>query len=127
MTKDAEIAAIKDALTTLIDACIDHRRAGSPGSQRAGTVTAADINLADSEAKEAAEAIVQDPIGESLRASVGWLGERLHEIGGLAAMQDALEAAASAKGDGQYSARVDIMDKRWNGIGASDSAAGWLA
>lgn len=128
MTKDEEVAAIKAALTTLIDACMDHRRAGSPGSRRSlEAVSFADIVLSETRAQDIAEGIISDPLGESYRRSVRSLGKRLFELGGLNAMQDAADEVANARGEGQFSARVDIMDKRWDGIGTDEGGVGWAA
>jgi hypothetical protein len=71
-------------------------------------------------AQRDADALLSDPVGEAVRRAITTLGRRLHEIGGLALMQDICDRAA-ALDPANEGRRMDIIDKRWDGIG------GWYA
>ena len=62
---------------------------------------------------------LDDPIGRGLREGIKQCGQRLFELThDLDAMRDTLYRVA---GRGRWSGhRIDIMDKRWSGIGEGD-------
>ena len=75
-------------------------------------------------AQRAADDLLDNPVGEAVRRAVTVLGERLYEIGGLNLMQNVLDRVAERDASHQ-NWRVDIMDKRWDGIGRTATNAGW--
>jgi hypothetical protein len=126
-----EVAGIEDALhillTTAID--IDNERASRPRPvPDLSTFKVYTIGqLADLVGtKGKAGDIIKNPVGIACRMAVKVLGQRLYEIGGLQLMEEALDRVAE-RDERWFGRRVDIMDKRWDGIGREGSRAGWCA
>jgi hypothetical protein len=127
-TPGVEVAAIEEALHVLLTAGLDQRRPRIPKAARPperGFVTVGEL-LARTRAEGRAESIIRDPIGEVIRIGVKRLGERLYEIGGLDLMGTVLDRVAE-RDPAASGQRTDIMDKRWDGIGQTDSSPGWMA
>lgn len=61
--------------------------------------------------------LIRRPVGEAVRRAIKTLGERLHEIGGQELMSDVLERVAD-RDPSRYGRRIDVMDKRFDGIGS---------
>jgi hypothetical protein len=55
-----------------------------------------------------------DPVREALTHAVRQIGKRLHEIGGMPAMREALEKQEDRPSGYR---RICILDHRWDGIG----------
>jgi len=72
--------------------------------------------LASTPAQQAANALIDDPVGESLRQSVSTLGMRLHEIGGMKLMGEVLDRVVSTDPATECH-REGLIDHRWSGIG----------
>lgn len=75
------------------------------------------------ELSDRGEFFLADPIGYGLRKSVRKVGELLAKDF-PSDMQDIAEQAASARGN--WGIRIDIIDKRWDGIKMSDGDI-WIA
>lgn len=124
----SEISRIEAALDNILSA-ITHLDQGiwAPGKPRAKSAAYRIYSMADLGAEyelkqtytvsqRYAEDILDNPVREVLAKSVRQLGKRLHEIGGLNAMQEACERVANID-EPNWGRRTNIMDKRWDGIG----------
>jgi hypothetical protein len=61
------------------------------------------------------------------RKAVYELGERIHAIGGLDLMTKILDRVAAAADEDETGLVEDILDKTWDGIGRTETSAGWCA
>lgn len=128
----SETAQIEAALDVLLRAAVAADRERPLRPER-GLISAGDLAFAVIDrmktwtpAQQAAAELLQRPVWEAVRQAVSTLGVRLHEIGGLPLMQDVCHRVAALDPDHE-GRRLDIMDKRWDGIGADGANAGWLA
>lgn len=126
-----EIAGIENALDTLVAAMVEQDCRPRP----AGVVkTFQRLSLTDitshfdetTPAQRVAEALVANPVREAMARAVRDLGKRLHEIGGMELMSDVCQRVAD-RDDANWGRRTDILDKRWDGVGGSATAVGWVA
>lgn len=121
MTKEHEISGITTALDVLLtEISFRHIRERRGSGLRPLPITP----LPESEAAYRVEQLVEDPIGAALRMAIRHLGERLHELGGISLMQEVC-AEVAAKDPPNEQHRTTVMDRRWDGIGADDTRAGW--
>jgi len=111
----AEVDQIVGALDALLDHQAELREARREHSRKVSVSQTIDAMLAG-EVAFAAGKIVADPIAEAISMAAYKLGERLNEIGGMAAMSDALVAVCEAAPDQAYW-REGYLDRRWSGIG----------
>lgn len=117
MTEEIEgITAALDELLTALRSASERRSAdrGPPVSARDSAMA---IDWDASPAKRAAEDLIRDPVGTAIRKAITKLGERLHEIGGTQAMEDALYAAAELSPT-DHDWRISVLDRRFDGIGS---------
>lgn len=112
---EPEIAAIADAIDAILTA-ITMQPSRSP-EEFDFKPRSLDQLLAESEIETQARQIVADPVGASLRIGIVALAERLNELGGLAAMARVLDDVV-ARDVPNEEWRTDILDKRFDGIGA---------
>ena len=70
--------------------------------------------------------VVKDPVRGACKNAIRLLGMYLFEStgGDIEAMRKIAERVARAK---DFSVRMNIIDKAWDGIGTSKDNAGWLA
>ena len=123
MSRDEVIAGIEAALDALLGA-IAEARPRKGGTYSAGQLAASGLDrFSQTKAQQDAEDLIADPVGRALRNGVRRLGERLHELGGVAKMQDVLDQV-SEKDEARLTWRMDVMDKCWDGIGVSDPVTG---
>jgi hypothetical protein len=114
-----ETQQIEEALHTLVTAAISDTGYASniltrDGPESIGSIIARFDAMTAKERK--AHEIIRRPIGEAVRRAIKTLGERLHEIGGQELMSDVMERVAD-RDPRNYSRRVDVLDKRFDGIG----------
>lgn len=119
-----ELQRIDEALTALLDAIIEHDSRPKPREDRdtyelhsiADLAAAAIENAKRSEAGRFVHRLQTDggPVRYALVHAVRMIGKRLHEIGGLSAMHDAMNHQEDQPRGGW---RVAVIDKRWDGIG----------
>ncbi len=124
-TTATELATIHASLDALLGAIceIDTKPRTRPlGRARPASEWAADVmaEFAMSEAQRFASRLSREPVREALCHAVRQLGRRLHEIGGIGAMHDAMGYVEDAD-PRNASRRAGILDKRWDGVG------GWCA
>lgn len=123
-TATTELQDLNRSLDLLLTAIVDLD--DQPDRQRSlpphpGAMTIADMareyrwDVPTTPAERFMLSIKYDPVGQSLRQAVRRCGERLHEIGGLRAMQDACDRQEDLPG-GMH--RVNVLDKWFDGIGA---------
>lgn len=117
-----ETAQIEAALDVLLTAAIraEHDSSLLPerGPMSAGVLVGELIDKLQTwtKAQRAAADLLARPVWELTRQGVRTLGQRLHEIGGQGLMNEVLYRV-SARDPAHESRRIDIMDKRWDGIG----------
>ncbi|WP_454762266.1 hypothetical protein [Caulobacter segnis] len=101
-----------------MDALLVAIAAAPPSSQKGFEVSSLSVEaLANaSEVELSLRKIVSDPVGQSLRLGLEALAERLFELGGDAAMANALEDVV-ARDPANEDWRTNLLDKRFNGIG----------
>jgi hypothetical protein len=64
------------------------------------------------------DAVLRNPLRPACKNAVRMLGERLHELGlDLDQMQGVAERVSAGKA---FQKRIDIIDKAWDGVDASD-------
>lgn len=122
-TETAQIEAALDALlTAAIRANRDPSLLPERGPTPAGVLMGDFLTKLQTWTKAQREAgdLLARPVWEVTRKGVTCLGRRLHEIGGTALMRDVCHRV-SALDPANQGRRIDIMDKRWDGIGE------WLA
>ena len=116
-----EIERIKAALDALLTLAIEHDmrpRAGPPGPLK--LISCAELFAKPIPTRREFEInrVLDDPICGATRNAIRLLGERLFEVvGNTDSMRGILEEVAT-RDDRHWGRRIDIMDKRWNGIGA---------
>lgn len=126
-TATTELHDVNRSLDLLLTAIVDldarsRRERNLP--RQPGPMSVADMareyrwNVQTTPAERFTLSIKYDPVGQSLRQAVRRCGERIHELGGLKAMQDACDRQEDLAGGMQ---RVSIVDKWFDGIG------GWVA
>jgi len=124
-TQITELQRIERALDELLRAATNTRAPWPPKHDGPVMVSAILGDYLDATPKQrAAEAFLDNPVGEAVRQAVTTLGERLYELGGLKLMEDVCYrvAALDAAREGW---RIDVLDKRFDGIGREDGRAGW--
>lgn len=128
-TETQQIEAALDALLREALAADRHPRLVPPrGAETLGAILGEFIHRKRNwtAAQEATAELLERPIWELTRQGVTTLGVRLHEIGGLKLMQEVCERVADMD-PANWGRRTDIMDKRWDGIGADSPDGGWWA
>lgn len=123
-----ETARIEAALDALLTAAIQANSVPSLTPERGPTSAGVLISEALEKftwtpTQRAASALLSRPVWEVLRQGIRTLGERLYEIGGSELMRDVCDRVA-AMDPARAGHRLDIMDKRWDGVGGDK---GWLA
>lgn len=118
-----EVQVIEDCLDYLLSATEhpDLDRLRPPKSFKAESFEEVTTKFTEklrwTKVRRAADELYGDPVGRALRRAIRALGERLHEIGGTQAMEDACDRVAE-RHEGRYGGRrLGIMDHAWNGIG----------
>jgi len=122
MTSNEEERAICDALDVLLGSIIADRamKPLRPGPSRSFTREDLDRLVGSSPAQAAALALLDNPREGAFTMALKALGERLHEIGGMRAMQQALDDVTERDPENE-GRRTAILDQRWSGIGS------WMA
>jgi hypothetical protein len=121
-----ETAQIEAALDALLSASIRANRdpvlLPHRGAMPVGVVMGDLLKRLQSwtQAQRDAGELLARPVWEVTRMGVTTLGRRLHEIGGARLMQEVCDRVA-ALDPANHAHRLDIMEKRWDGIGE------WLA
>lgn len=119
-----ELQKIEEALHVLVTVAVSPEGyAGNPAVPDDGKMfkfwNLAQI-MADGEGatdiQRKARAIIDRPVGGAVRRAIKTLGERLNEIGGNDLMSEVIERVAD-RDPARWSVRIDVMDKRWDGIG----------
>lgn len=126
-TQITEVQRIERALDELLKTAINTRAPWPP--RHDGPVSISVLvaeGLGGTPAARAANSLLDNPVGEAVRKAVTTLGERLYEIGGLKLMSDVLDRVAE-RDPGKESWRIDIMDKRFDGIGREGGKSGWCS
>lgn len=118
MTRDEEIEGLTLALDRLLTALEveAEKSSGDKSPPRSASEILSDIATPRTPTEIAARRIIADPIGRALRMALYAVGERLHELGGLVLMGEALAAAAALKPEVE-SWRESVLDHAWSGIG----------
>jgi hypothetical protein len=114
----SEVQQIERAMDELLKAATATTKAPWP-PRHSGPVNISvlvDEALAGTKAERAARVYLDNPVAEAVRRPLRTFGERLHEIGGTLLMEDALYRVA-AMDPAHESWRIDILDKRFDGIG----------
>jgi hypothetical protein len=112
-TKEQRIAHIRDALCALTDAYLAHEAARPPGPIRfIPAVQFLELGVSWPEEYE-----VRDPVGEALRTGIRRMGELLFPLGGIQAMQAALNIVAERDGGRRFQRVASLLDHAWNGVG----------
>lgn len=133
MTSDeqTEVECISEALNELLTAAVASRAVKRPwvkprpiGARVWTFQEATDISARDRELREDVEDLINDPTGWCVRKGIKRLGKRLFDIGGTDLMRTVLNDVTDRGGrdEGRW---MDILDKRWNGIGREGDI--WLA
>ncbi len=120
----SERQAIEASLDTILRAITDHDRERQDALPLAKPriFSAADLvseARADAQRTPAARytrRLAPDPVRAALKHAVRQIGQRLYEIGGMEALQDACERVADLD-PANWGTRTDIIDKTWDGIG----------
>lgn len=132
-TQATEVQQIEAAMDALLKVCTD-RSAPKPPSERSERfmlTSMADFMREEAEkqtwtkAHRGADKLLADPVGTACRQAIRTLAERLYEIGGMQALEDACERVADMD-PAFWGWRTDIMDKRFNGIGFENGQIGWV-
>ena len=127
---DTETQQIEDALDALLSAATaaDRSRPLRPDRGMISARTLMDETVQRlstwTPAQARAHNLLRRPVSELTRQGVRTLGERLFEIGGMALMHDVLERV-SERDYPNAGRRTSIMDHRWDGIGRTNTSAGW--
>jgi hypothetical protein len=112
-----EVAAIEHALNRLLRGAIDEE------TYRQARGTALVLTRAELSMETKTSELLRNPVGEACRMAIRKLGKRLYELGGLQLMTDVCDRVGDM--DQAHSGqRIDIMDKRWDGIGSDGKTAG---
>lgn len=116
-----EAQQIEAALDALVSAAVANLRETPLIPERGPVSVAEGIDewmalLGGTVAQRQANRLLQRPVSGALRTAIRLLGERLHEIGGMALMHDVC-ARVSASDPRNEALRVGIIDHRWDGIG----------
>jgi hypothetical protein len=126
-----EVHKIEDALDAILGAIV--KLDEKPRQLRAGDLKSLDMAAILSEIaiprtrdESFARKIAREPVREALCYAVRRLGKRLHEIGGLTAMQNACDRVGG-RDERRWGQRVSIMDARWDGVGRDAQNAGWCS
>jgi len=118
--RNAAIDAITEALDKLVTQAIfeDLRWVQQEGGRRFRIYSREDLEKppVDAAAHEVEE-LLERPISAACRWAIRRLGQKLYHLtGSLEPMQDLAERVAG-RDPKSFSSRIDILDKRWNGIG----------
>lgn len=120
-----ETQQIERALDELLKVAVSTKAPWPPRIERpVKLVELIDDHFSQTQAQRNATSLLDNPVGEAVRKGVTTFGKRLYEIGGLQLMTDVLDRVAEMDPTKQ-SWRIDIMDKRWDGIGSEGGRAGW--
>jgi hypothetical protein len=113
--QDFDVETIRAALDAVLTELMEERER-SPREQRQRTPVDGLPSRDESMFADLAHA----PREFALTLAVRWIGERLHEAGyNVGEMGKIAEDVAAARGS--YGRRINVIDKKWNGIG------GWVA
>ena len=107
------------ALTTVLNAIEANPRLSFAAERESLLLSMEDIK----ELSDNGELFLKDPVGKGLRWSVRRIGELLAKFH-PEKMQDIAEKAASASGN--FYVRIDIVDKKWDGLQMSNGNI-WVA
>lgn len=120
MTPEEETHALAVALKTLAKTAYQRFSVAPPRedtlSERGGAWTPARAQTSE---------ILHDPLLGAYRVAIQSVGERLFEIGGVAAMGTAIDHALDGLDGDEESYVEGLIDHRWDGIG--DGVTGWVA
>lgn len=113
--QDFDVETIKAALDAVLTELLEERemtpRTARPRTAVEGLPSRDESMFAD---------LANAPREFALTLAVRWIGERLHEAGyNFGQMGKIAEEVAAARGS--YARRINVIDKKWNGIG------GWVA
>jgi hypothetical protein len=117
-----EIRQIENALDALLRVAIEEDlRPRPPGPLRVVSFAELAEQPILSRKQSAIAEIVKRPVSGAVRYAIRLLGERIHELtGSTDTMRDLAERVAG-RDQSRWGHRIDILDKRWDGIG------GWWA
>lgn len=118
MTKDDELKAIADALDVLLASIISDRALYPRDVNRSWPADEGGARFVpESPAQAVVFNVMENPREGAFTMAIRALGDRLHELGGLAAMGAALDEMAERRPE-QAEQRESILDARWSGIGS---------
>jgi hypothetical protein len=118
-----EIRQIENALDALLSVAVEEDLRPRPPGGPLRVISFEELAEQPvlSHEQSAVAEIVETPVSGAVRYAIRLLGERIHELtGSTDAMRDIAERVAG-RNQSRWGHRIDILDKRWDGIG------GWWA